>query len=269
MSRKRIVIFRQIITVLVLSLALVPLLNIKLVNAQTGQVTLKPTDDTYISLTNPDSNYGGQTHLDIEHYVIGTPPYQSTYQEIIWLKFDLSSIPEGAVIDNAILQLHAYYVSETYTVHACYCSDNSWTELGITWNNYPRIGFISVDSVLVATPYQWYNWSVLQAINYTQLNNLTAVTIALIEPSPRSPLSSVWFESKEAPVYLTDYAPTLTVHWSHIVPEFPTFLILPLAMATTLVAVVFYKFACLTAPKSEKSSSAYKPFSPLIYVCPV
>ncbi|MGA2309831.1 MAG: DNRLRE domain-containing protein [Candidatus Bathyarchaeia archaeon] len=166
MTTNRIHIFREIVIVLVLSLVFVSSISIKTVNAQAGQVTLKPSDDTYVDSSNPNSNYGGQTDLEVEYWVFGSSPYQ----DIVWLKFDLSTIPNGAVIDGATLSLYTFIVGETFNVYACYCSDNPWTELGITWVNYPRIGFISVDSVSVATPDKWYNWNVSGAIKYTQDN---------------------------------------------------------------------------------------------------
>jgi len=242
MSEKRIHIFREVIIVLVLSLVLVSTFNIKAVKAQAGQKTLKPSDDTYVDSSNPNSNYGGQTYLEVENSTFGSPPYQSIYQDIVWLKFDLSTVPNGAVIDGATLSLYTFFVGETFNVTACYCSENSWTELGITWNNYPRTGFISVDSLSVATSDKWYNWTVFDAVKYSQDNNLTAVTIALIEPNVHSSPTVVEFYSKESPVYFTDYSPTLTVHWSSVVPEFPTFIPLSLFMMMTLIAATYYRF---------------------------
>lgn len=246
MSVKRIGIFREIAIVLVLSLVLVSALSIKAVNAQAGQVTLKPTDDSYVDSDSPDSNYGGQEALQIGNYqVLG-------HTECIgWLKFDLSTLPSGAVVDNATLQLHTQTVGETYNVCACYCSDNSWTDLGITWNNYPRVGFISVDSATVATSESWYSWNVSGAVKYTQLNNLTAMTIALIEPNIHSSAAFFWFDSTRNSVYRTDYAPNLTVHWGSVAPEFSMFLILPSFMMATLLAVM----VCKKKPCSTKSPS--------------
>jgi hypothetical protein len=209
-----------------------------------SQVTLKPTDDTYVDSSNPSSNYGGQGYLIIENYqLLGT-----SYECIVWLKFNLSSVPSGASIDEATLQLFTTVVDETFNVTAYYCSDNDWTELGITWNNYPRIGFIPVDSVLAKTQDQWYNWSVLGAVKYAQVDNsLAAVTIVLAEPNVHSSATMLWFESeagaqsKKASVYLTNRAASLTIHWTAVTPEFPTLLLIPLTIATTLIATIFYK----------------------------
>jgi hypothetical protein len=241
MSQKKLDIFREIAIVLVLSLILVSLLTIKVVNAQAGQVTLKPTDDTYVEYSNQNSNYGGQTHLDIEYFIIGTPPYQLTYIDIVWLKFNLSSVPDGAVVDVATLQLYTLTTGETFDVHTYSCSDNSWTELTLTYSNMPSYNTTSMDSALVATGYQWYNWSVVDAVTNVLNSHSSAMTIVMNEPSPHSAFNNVWFDSKEAPVYVTDYSPKLTIHWSSVVPEFPTFIVLPLFMIATLLAVIVYR----------------------------
>jgi hypothetical protein len=189
----------------------------------------------------PNSNYGGQTHLDIEYFIIGTPPYQLTYIDIVWLKFNLSSVPDGAVVDVATLQLYTVTAGETFDVHTYSCSYNSWTELSLTYSNMPSYNTTSMDSALVAAGYQWYNWSVVDAVTNALSSHSSAVTVVMNEPSPHSPFSNVWFDSKEEPAQVTDYSPKLTVHWSEVVPEFPTFLILPLFMIATLLLVMIYK----------------------------
>jgi hypothetical protein len=231
-SEKRIHAFRKIVIVLVLSLVLVSILSIKAVNAQAGQVPLKPTDDTYVDEFKPDSNYGGKSYLIIQEWA---------YESIVWLKFSLSSVPYGAVVDVATLQLYTSLVGETFNVDAYSCSDNSWKELSLTYDNMPTYNTTSMDSVLVATTYQWYNWSVVDAVRNALNGNSKSVTIVMQEPNPHSSAASVWFASKENPVYFTDYSPILTIHWSSVVPEFPTFLILPFSMIATLLTVAFYK----------------------------
>jgi hypothetical protein len=54
-----------------------------------------------------------------------------------------------------------------------------------------------------------------------------AVTVVLREPSIQN--STVYFESKEAPINL-DYSPKLTIHWASVVREFSTFFVLPFFM---------------------------------------
>lgn len=218
-----------------------PYVKTTIAYAQAGQVTPKPTDDTYVDSNNTNSNYGGQNDLDIEYWILGTAIYQYVYKDLVWLKFDLSTVPNGAAIDEATLQLYAYVVGETFYVHASSCSDNSWTESTLTYSNMPSYNATSMDTAVVAYNNQWYNWSVVDAIINALNSHHKVLTIVLSEPSPRSFASSILFYSKEAPVNFTDYSPRLTVHWSTAVSEFPTFLILPLAMATTLIAAILHR----------------------------
>jgi hypothetical protein len=239
MSGKRSDIFREIVIVLVLILVLVSSLGIKTVHAQAGQVTLKPTDDTYVSNNlNQNSNYGGQLYLQIQFYQDIPIPAALWPLSYALLKFNLFSIPDGAVVDVATLQLHTSSVNGTYVVYAFSSSDNSWNESTVTFNDVPNWNFTSsLDSVSVPTNNQWYNWSVAEAVKNALNDNITAVTIILGIESPINSNSVTWFDSKET---TTDYYPRLTIHWSSVVPEFQTFIILPLFMMATVLALVFH-----------------------------
>jgi hypothetical protein len=237
MSENRIHVFRDFVAVLILGLVLISILSIKTVNAQAGQATLKPSDDTYVDSSNPDLNYGGQSYLEISEWTV----FSTHYDIMVWLKFNLASVPDGAVVDGATLSLYTYVVGETFDVHAYSSSNNSWTEFSLTYSNMPSYNTTSVDSVLVATNNLWYNWSVVEVVRNALNDNPKSVTIVMREPTLHSSATSVSFDSKESPVYLTDYSPELAIHWSNVVPEFPTFPILPLFMITTLLTLVFHK----------------------------
>lgn len=237
--RRRIRVFAEIVIIMVLGLVLVSSLRIRTVDAQAGQTTLTPpSDDTYVDSSNPNSNYGGQADLQIENWQYTVQNQTSEWESIVWLKFDLSSIPSGAVVDEATLLLYTSLVGETYDVHAYSCSNNSWAELTLTYSNMPSYNTTSMDSELVATSYQWYNWSVVDAVRNALSSSSSAVTIVLFDPSPHSSAGTVWFESKE---YLLGSPAQLIVHWTAVTPEFPTFLILPLFIIATLVAVTLRK----------------------------
>ena len=94
-----------------------------------------------------------------------------------------------------------------------------------------------MDSVSVATVNLWYNWSVVDAVRNSLNGNARSVTIVMREPTPHSSATSIYFDSKESPA---DYSPKLTIHWSNV-PEFPTFIVLPLFIIATLVALLAYR----------------------------
>ena len=225
-----------VLAVLLCSLAL-PVAVVRTVNAQEGQVTINPTDDTYVDFDNQNSNYGGQNNLQVSKY---HDSFENMWEERIWLKFNLSSVPDGAIVDTATLRLYCSIASETYNVYAHACSDISWTELTLTWSNMPSYNASSMDTEQVATSYRWYNWSVTYAVQKA-VDGISGgpgiVTIVLLETSFRGLISWVAFNSKES----FSYYPELTVHWSGQVPEFPSFLILPLFMVATLLAIIAYK----------------------------
>jgi hypothetical protein len=224
-------------------------MSAKSVSAQAGEVTLNPTDDTYVDSSNPNSNYGEQNYLQITNY---NSEVNSAYESMVWLKFNLSSVPDGAVIDGAVLQLRMFNVTGfagSFNVNAYLGSDFlnlsailSWTELTLTYFNMPSYNTTSMDSVLVATINQWYNWSVLDVVRTVLNSTAKTVTTVLFDPSPHGLLSSISFNSKESSI--SDYAPTLTVHWSGIVPEFPVFFVLGLFMMATFVAVIVLRKKC-------------------------
>jgi len=229
--------FRKLLVVLGLVL-LLSSFSIRTVFAQSGQVELKPTDDTYADSDMPDYILGGREDLLFQNYLFVLD--NETSESIVWLKFNLSSIPDGAVVDEATLHLYENGeiiavpdIMTSFDINAHSCSNDSWTELTLTYSNMPSYNMTSMDSVTVGTSYEWYNWSVVDAVRDALNGTAKTVTIVL-EPSYGFS-EPVAFDSKEAPVSnLTDYAPELTVHWSSVVPEFPTSLMPPLlVMATT------------------------------------
>jgi len=213
-----------IIGILVLPTALIPL-----VNAQAGQVTLNPTDDAYTDANNVHTNYGSETTLKASAMLYWT-----------WLKFDLSTIPEDAFGITAILELYTSYggVIEPRDVVAYACM-HAWSEDTITQANMPHdaSAYAVLDTDYVSNEERWYEWLVTEAVVNATANNATAVTIVMRHPVgwETPPMS---FDSKEASL---TKKPKLTVFWEGIIPEFPSFIILPLFMVATLLAVILYR----------------------------
>jgi hypothetical protein len=98
-------------------------------------VTLHSIADAYVNASSPDTNYGSSDSL----YVSANSKLDYTY-----VMFDLSSLPSEANIIYARLRLYlsdtggTIYGLPSDDVGAYYCSDNSWTENGITWTNRPN-----------------------------------------------------------------------------------------------------------------------------------
>jgi hypothetical protein len=228
----RFMLFRKLAIMLIFVLLVSSVIIV--VYAQAGQVWLGPTDNTYVDSNYPNSNYGGQSYLQIENY---------QDKEIVWLKFNLSSVPDGAVVDNATLYMYLFYVNIisplSYDVHAYSCSDNSWNQSSLTYSYMPSYNTTSMNSTSVSFT-DWYSWNVVDAVRDALNSNAKAVTIVLFDPSPQSSNTPATFYS-DTLHSSSGSGPHLYIHWSSILPEFPTLLILPFFMIATLLAVAFYK----------------------------
>lgn len=237
--------------------------------AQTNQVTLKPTDDTYVDNWHRNSNYGNVSFLLVEN----CPLINSSMEEIVWLKFSLPTIQNGVAIDSAILQLYVESVwFNDFNISAYSCADISWNEQELTYSNMPNYNITPLDSKMVHNHSQWYNWSVVDAVKNALNSNAKTLTIVL-SASPNIMGAETNFYSKEESNYSTDdYSPNLTIHWgneasptyspsptettspalspSPSVPEFPSWIILPLT-AGIVTLVCFSKRNVLNSRRSS------------------
>lgn len=94
--------------------------------------TLEPEADTYATWSSgtSGSNYGGDTEMKVLRFDAGTP----------FLRFNLSSIPAGAVIKSVKLSATSftgYAYGGDGAVYTFLVPDNSWGEHTLTWNNKP------------------------------------------------------------------------------------------------------------------------------------
>ncbi|AFE05631.1 hypothetical protein COCOR_04100 [Corallococcus coralloides DSM 2259] len=114
-------------------------------------VTLTPVADSYVAPGVPDSNFGNH----------GTFVVNQGYAEA-YLRFDLSSLPANAVITAASLSALAYdgyaYGGDG-NVYTSFVADDSWQEMGITWNNRPTPATSTVGEWFL-----WYDYTVVDKL---------------------------------------------------------------------------------------------------------
>lgn len=94
--------------------------------------TLNPTADSYVAAgSGTSTNYGSSAVLQVSYAYSEGSSSRWTY-----LKFDLRSV---SAITSATLQLHRVSSANTtqFPVHVYGCSNTSWGETTITWNNRP------------------------------------------------------------------------------------------------------------------------------------
>jgi hypothetical protein len=92
-------------------------------------IDIPASQDTYVDETLPTSNFGSATTLRV-HY----PP--STQNSL--LEFNLSVVPSGSVVTQALLKLYVVNVSKQGGVVSSV--GGSWKASTVTWNTAPAIG---------------------------------------------------------------------------------------------------------------------------------
>jgi hypothetical protein len=109
-----------------------------------------PSEMALITSWNPTGNYGGYTRVHCVH------SDTEIYYEPSYIKFNLKTIKEqipNAKIVSAKLQMYPTSVVGSDYISAYFCSDNSWNENTITWNNQPTsIETLSTDTQLILNP---------------------------------------------------------------------------------------------------------------------
>ena len=116
-----------------------------------ANITLTPEADTFVRASDPDAPHGVETSFDVHggasSYNCGTGP------AVGLLRFDLSSIPAGATITSAKLELTSFTgfaFDGDPEHHASFVPDDSWAESAVTWNTRPADGLVPQ-----APPAEW------------------------------------------------------------------------------------------------------------------
>ena len=99
--------------------------------SEAKQTALLPVADSFVDSSAPNTNYGSWTELRVLTY---------WYTWDSYLRYDLSALPPGTSISDASFTI-IFYNGWAYGGdgnHYLYLvPDDTWTEMGITWNNRP------------------------------------------------------------------------------------------------------------------------------------
>jgi hypothetical protein len=111
--------------------------------ALAANISLTPEADTFVRSSDPGVAHGPETAFDVHggasSYGCGTGP------SVGLLRFDLSSIPVGATITSASLELTSFtgFAFDGDPLHhASFVPDDSWSENAVTWNTRPADGLV-------------------------------------------------------------------------------------------------------------------------------
>ncbi len=168
--------------------------------------TLNPTADSYVYSTSPTSTHGDETLLRSGFWVEFSQKYISL------LKFDLSSIPDDAVITLAGFKL---YVSSGISSGTMTCSRNTedWTESSVNWgtrpsNDDPR------SSALVSSGSSYVSWDVTELVQDWFTGEHTNYGFSIVATAQETDFSADFF-SREA----SEKQPELIIAYDRPLPD--------------------------------------------------
>jgi hypothetical protein len=191
------------IGIIVLTIAQIPVIQ-----AQGGTITATLTDDTYYDMVwgGPNPVNGLLTTL------------KAGLATMTFLKFDLSSIPDGAVGITAVLELYTTYDGVPYPHPvAAYPLENT------TWNEYDppeevyTFAMEYLDAEYVAHNETWYEWVVTDKVvgALSNSSDLVSFVMSYTESGGPSDTPKVTFTSKEGSI---TRMPKLTISWTSVTP---------------------------------------------------
>ncbi|RHW23428.1 alkaline phosphatase [Nocardioides immobilis] len=121
--------------------------------ATAAVVTVAPASDTYVTETNPRTNYGTATTVTVDR----TPAARS------FTKFTVSGLTEP--VASATLRLHVASNGGSKNAGSLQLTSNTaWSETGLTWSNQPAIDGAVIASVGKVTANTWVELDVTAGI---------------------------------------------------------------------------------------------------------
>lgn len=101
------------------------------------ELALAVTADSHVEEALPDHNYGGEDRLPVGGWIYKNGEQPRFVESLI--RFDLSTIPRGATIEIAILELYLFraWGPEQTSIGVC-AADRAWQEGTVTWRTKPQ-----------------------------------------------------------------------------------------------------------------------------------
>ena len=181
------------------------------INVSYPPLNIQTDTDSYVYSASGDGNFGTATMLYVRQTTSG-----GLYRS--YIIFDLSSIPDGAIIDSATLYAYMYMRTGSKTISA-YRVLGDWAETGITWNNQPSFNFIATSVTPIGTTSNvWLSWDVTpDVLAYLQGTTNYGWVLALSDESTSSTSQHGYVRSSEN--CNTAQLPYLQIVYHLAVPE--------------------------------------------------
>lgn len=194
----------KILKILFLSLLL--FVSYRKVQVLAETLTLNVVADATINSASQNQNYGSQTILESQRQ---QPSGTLVYKQIL-LKFDLSTIPQAAVINSAIVKLPAGICSTDVDV-AVYRPIRNWTENTVTFLNAPPSYSANVVKTLTRGDQAQAEWTITELVKDWLDGTYPNYGLYLINQAYNH---YCFFYSKETPANISTAKPVLIVNYT-------------------------------------------------------
>ena len=196
-------------------------------------LTFNPIADTFVESDSPSVNQGDFMWLMVDF------SNQNTSEILIrnsYLLFDLTPLSTNvSIVNSATLELHrSWAFPQTVDVGVHSCSDTQWNETEITWSTAPSFSPEPID-VQTLNPDDedtWISWDVTEAVKNSEGNYLSLV----LTVEGENGIYITGFFSKESKFEI----PRLVLDYE-VIPEFPSWAILPIFLTATLIGILVRK----------------------------
>ncbi len=171
------------------------------------ELSIVATADSYTDNDDPDVNYGGTSNLYSYNYTYNLFNETYNHENHIWLKFDLSGIPSEATVSSITLRMHTNIIGtySTNKVGVFLCSNTTWQEMTITWNNCPEATGQPIDTVYVGTANKNYDFDVTSAVKGKSVVTLVLKTLETTDLAGFAVFESREGYSDNRPRLIVDY----------------------------------------------------------------
>ncbi len=168
--------------------------------------------DSYVESSTPTTNYGASTKLKVD------PKAVSVKRSLV--SFDLSTIPRGQVIVQAVLSLYLSTPPSTIRILEVHRITANWTDRGVTWNNQPSFQTTPTSKTNAGVIITWVNWTVTTdiAAGYANPSQWFGFTIKDSQEPIQAGGSLLDLNSGDGSIPLR---PQLSVIYALQIPEIP------------------------------------------------